>query len=73
MGSVSTSPAQEPVQVGDIAAIWLDAISRIDGCPRPECTNTEAPKSWAEVERGYLLAYLCADCGAAWTYETKEK
>lgn len=63
--------ASNPTPIGDLATAWLDAISRVDGCPA--CPNTEPPKTWQPVPGGYFLAYLCSDCGAAWTHETKEK
>lgn len=42
------------------------ALALVDGCPR--CVqNTEQPKSAIEVENGWRCAYLCSDCGHAWT------
>jgi len=61
----------DPTPIRDAARTWRFAVRRIDGCPG--CPNIETPRTWAETPAGYLLAYLCADCGAAWTYETKEK
>lgn len=61
----------DPTPIRDAARTWRFAVRRIDGCPG--CPNTETPRTWAETPAGYLLAYLCSDCGAAWTYETKEK
>lgn len=48
------------------------AMSLADGCP--ECVrNVEAPKSAVAVEGGWRTAYLCADCGHAWTTDWAEK
>lgn len=45
--------------------------ARIDGCP--ECvTNTEPPRSVAPTDNGYRCAYLCGDCGHAWTTDYRE-
>lgn len=41
-------------------------MSRIDGCP--ECVlNTEPPRSVTTTNDGFRAAYLCSDCGHAWT------
>ena len=38
----------------------------VDGCPN--CVaNVEPPKSTAVGDDGALCAYLCSDCGHAWT------
>lgn len=42
------------------------AMSKVDGCP--ECVlNTEPPRSAVAVGNGWRCAYLCSDCGHAWT------
>lgn len=60
---------QEPVDNGlpvGGAAVHAHPMSRLDGCP--ECVlNTELPKSTAPTDNGYRAAYLCNDCGHAWT------
>jgi hypothetical protein len=54
-----------------VATAHPDAMSRADGCP--ECVlNVEAPKSTATLTTGYRCAYLCADCGHAWTTDWSE-
>lgn len=46
-------------------------MTQIDGCP--ECVvNAELPKSVAPLTTGYRTAYLCADCGHAWTTDWKD-
>lgn len=46
-------------------------VARIDGCP--ECVyNTEAPRSVEPFTNGFNAAYLCTDCGHAWTTSWKE-
>lgn len=43
----------------------------LDGCP--ECVlNTEPPRSVTALEKGARAAYLCADCGHAWTTDWSE-
>lgn len=43
-----------------------EAMSHIDGCPN--CVrNTEKPRASVQVTNGYRCAYLCGDCGHAWT------
>ena len=47
-------------------------MSHLDGCP--ECVyGTELPKSWAPTTDGYQTAYLCSDCGHAWTTDWKDE
>ena len=60
-----------PVPVRDPALVWFNAITRLDGCPG--CLNSELPRTWAKLPNGWMLAYLCSDCGATWMFETKEK
>lgn len=41
-------------------------MAAVDGCP--ECVaNVEPPLSHIVLELGYRCAYLCSDCGHAWT------
>jgi hypothetical protein len=48
------------------------AMGLVDGCP--ECVrNTEAPRSAVAVTGGWRTAYMCADCGHAWTTDWAEK
>jgi len=43
--------------------LWMAAV---DGCP--ECVlNVEPPTSTVALTNGYRNAYLCSDCGHAWT------
>lgn len=45
--------------------------ARLDGCP--ECVvNAELPKSTAALADGFRAAYLCTDCGHAWTTDWKD-
>lgn len=48
------------------ATVQIEAISAVDGCP--ECVlNVEPPRSTTTLTDGYRNAYLCSDCGHAWT------
>ncbi len=45
--------------------------AHIDGCPN--CVqNVEPPRSVAFIEGGLRAAYLCTDCGCAWTTDWKD-
>ena len=44
-----------------------EPLTCIDGCPAPGCTNTEAPTTCVPLTAGHRCAYLCTDCGRAWT------
>jgi hypothetical protein len=43
-----------------------EALGLADGCPN--CVrNVEPPRSAVPVSNGWRCAYLCVDCGHAWT------
>ena len=44
-----------------------DVMGRATACP--ECPNTEPPRDAVETYGGWLVAYLCSDCGWAWTID----
>lgn len=45
--------------------------SRADGCP--SCVvNVEPPRSVTTLAAGFRAAYLCNDCGHAWTTDWKD-
>ena len=47
-----------------------DVMGHATACP--ECPNTEPPRDAVETYGGWLVAYLCSDCGAAWTIDYPE-
>ena len=43
----------------------------VDGCPN--CVlNHEPPLTSVDVDNGIRCAYLCSDCGHAWTTDYRE-
>lgn len=52
-------------------AAFADAKGRADGCPG--CDNTEPPRAAIPLDDGWRCAYLCADCGRAWTTDYPER
>lgn len=47
------------------------AMALVDGCPEA-CGNTEPPRSAVRTADGWFCAYVCSDCGAAWTTSWKD-
>lgn len=46
-------------------------MDHVDGCP--QCVvNVEPPKSSVRRGDATLSAYLCSDCGHAWTTEWRD-
>lgn len=53
------------------ASLHSHGMSLIDGCPA--CVlNTEPPRSTVRLEQGWRCAYLCTDCGHAWTTDWRD-
>lgn len=49
----------------------MDLTARPDGCPA--CAlNVEPPRSTVPTANGHRAAYLCTDCGHAWTTDWME-
>jgi len=47
------------------------ALGNADGCP--SCVmNVEPPRSVVEIADGHRCAYLCSDCGHAWTTDWRD-
>lgn len=58
-----TDEAPPPVSIAPLSAV--------DGCPG--CvSNVEPPTSTVALDQGYRNAYLCSDCGHAWTTDWRD-
>jgi len=68
--NLSTGAEDKALPPGQ-AASEHEAMSNIDGCPN--CvTNAEPPRSATQLEQGWRCAYLCHDCGHAWTTDWRD-
>lgn len=69
MHSVPAPPDSAPPRAS--SPVESDPLSWADGCP--ECVlNVEPPRSVVELTNGFRNAYLCSDCGHAWTTDWRE-
>lgn len=59
-------------QLVPLRDIFAWAMAQADGCDTDGCDNVEPPRAAIPLDEGWRCAYLCNDCGRAWTTDWKD-